>query len=123
MAAHFSLIFWLLQDDDGSRWTRFWVGETYGIDWLWLLAGTLFVGAIGYGIYSAMLYNLISANWHPANFRKVVWALCFLLWILWFQWVFWHAFGGYMLYFLILVWIIAFVVFLVTRRQTGSSQA
>jgi hypothetical protein len=123
MAAQFLPILCLLQVDDSSRWTQFWVGETYGIDWLWLLVGTLFVAAVGYGIYSAMLYNLASANWHPSNFRKVVWALCFLLWIIWFQWVFWHAFGGFMLYFLIVVWIIALVIFLVTRRQTGSAQS
>jgi hypothetical protein len=120
MAAHLSLIFWLWQDE-GNRWTQFWVGETYGIDWLWLLGGTLFIAAVGYGIYASMLPSLISANWHPANFRKMVWALCFLLWIIWFEYVFWHAFGGFMLYFLMVIWLVAFIIFLATRRKVGTT--
>ncbi len=120
MAAHLSFILW--QDDSNWLW-RFWVGETYGIDWLWLLGGTLFIGAVGYGIYASMLPSLIAANWHPANFRKMIWALCFMLWIIWFEYVFAHVFGGFMLYFLILIWLVAFIVFLATRRKTGAAQS
>lgn len=122
MAAHFSLVFWFLQDDDTiSRWTRFWVGETTGLDWLLLLVGTLFVVAIGYVLYSTMLRNLISANWHPADFRKLIFAVCFLLWIIWFHWVFWHAFGFIMLYIWLFIWIVAVVVFLATRRKAATT--
>ncbi|HVG35965.1 MAG TPA: hypothetical protein VM911_23125 [Pyrinomonadaceae bacterium] len=120
MAAHLSLILWLWQDEL-NRWTQFWIGETYGIDWLWLFGGTLFIGAVGYGIYSSMLPGMISANWHPATLRKLTWALCFLLWIIWFEYVFWHAFGGLMMYFLIAVWAIAVVIFLVTGRRTSTA--
>jgi hypothetical protein len=120
MAAYPSIVlaFW---QDEVNRWSQFWVGETYGTDWLWLLGGTLFIGAVGYGVYTSLLPSLIAANWHPANFRKMVWALCFLLWIIWFQYVFWHAFGGFMLYFLILIWLIAFIIFLATRRKIGTA--
>jgi hypothetical protein len=120
MAAQLSYIFWLWQDE-GNRWTQFWVGDTYGIDWLWLLGGTLFIGAIGYGIYTSMLPNMVSANWHPAVFRKILWATCFLLWIFWFEYVFWHAFGGLMLYFLIVAWAVAVIIFLVTGRRSSTA--
>jgi hypothetical protein len=119
MTAQLSLILWLWQDEDNNRWWQFWVGETYGIDWLWMLGGTLFIAAVGYGIYVSMLPGMVSSNWHPANFRKMVWALCFLLWIIWFEYVFWHAFGGFMLYLLVFIWVVAFIIFLATRRKTG----
>ncbi len=120
MAAHLSFILWLWQDEGNWFW-RFWVGETYGVDWLWLLGGSLFIGAIGYGVYSSLLPSLISANWHPANFRKMIWAFCFLLWIIWFEYVFAHVFGGFMLYFLIVIWLVAFIIFLATRRKTSTA--
>jgi hypothetical protein len=122
MTAHLSFILWLWQDE-GNRWTQFWVGETYGIDWLWLVGGTLFISAIGYAVYTSMLASLIASNWHPAVFRKILWATCALLWIIWFEYVFWHAFGGLMLYFLIVVWLVAVVIFLVTGRKTSAASS
>lgn len=111
-----ALRFW---QEEGNWFWRFWVGETYGIDWLYLLGGTLFIGAVGYGIYAGLLYNLVASNWHPANFRKLIWALCFMLWIVWFEYVFAHVFGGYMLILLGVVWLASFIVFLATRRKVG----
>jgi hypothetical protein len=115
------LIMLMLWQDEGNWFWRFWVGETYGIDWLWLLGGTLLIGTIGYLLYSSLLHRLIASNWHPANFRKLVWSFCFLLWIIWFEYVFMNVFGGLMLYFLILVWLIAFIVFLATRRKVRTA--
>lgn len=120
MATYLTPALWLWQEDGNWFW-RFWVGETYGIDWLYLLVGTLFVGAIGYGIYASLLYNLVASNWHPANFRKLIWALCFLLWIGWFEYVFAHVFGGYMLFLLAVMWLAALIVFLATRRKAGQA--
>jgi hypothetical protein len=120
MFAHVMFFLSLWQEDGNWLW-RFWVGETYGVDWLWLLGGSLFIAAIGYVIYGSLLNSLVAANWHPANFRKLIWALCFLLWIVWFEYVFAHVFGGFMLYFLIFTWLVAFVVFLATRRKLSTT--
>jgi hypothetical protein len=110
-----------LWQDEGSWFWRFWVGETYGVDWLWLLGGSLFIAAVGYVIYGSLLRSVVGGNWHPANFRKLMWALCFLLWIIWFEYVFSHVFGGFVLYFLLIIWLVAFIVFLATRRKVGTA--
>lgn len=120
MFGNLLFVFWLWQDEGNWFW-RFWVGETYGVDWLWLLGGSLFIAAVGYVIYGSLLRSLVAANWHPANFRKLMWALCFLLWIIWFEYVFAHVFGGFILYFLLLIWLVAFIVFLATRRKLGTA--
>jgi hypothetical protein len=118
MSWHLLLILW---QDEPNRWTQFTIGDTVGIDWLWLLGGTLFVALFGYGIYASLLRGLLSANWHPANFRKLVYALCFLLWIIWFEYVFWAAFGGVVLYLLAAAWLAQLIIFLVTRRKVRVS--
>ena len=115
------LLMLALLQDEGDWFWRFWVGETYGTDWLWLLGGSLLIGTIGYLLYGSLLHRLVSSNWHPANFRRLIWALCFLLWIIWFEYVFLHVFGGLMLFFLILIWLVAFIVFLATRRKVRTA--
>lgn len=109
--------------DPEDWWMQFMFGEPRGIDWLYLLGGVLFFSFVGYGIYSAMLYNQIGANRHPANFRKLIVALVLLLSIIWFAYIFSQVFGGVMLGILFVVWLIYFVIFLITRRKVSVSQA
>jgi Ca2+/Na+ antiporter len=123
MASQFLSILWYWQDEEDSWWTQFWVGETVGIDYLWLLGGWLFAVAIGYGIYTTMLYNQVAARRHPANFRRFIYALVLFLCIVWFEYVFRHAFGGLMLYFLLFVVVAAWLVFYLTRRKPAGAQS
>jgi len=104
-------------------WTQLMFGEPRGIDWLYLLGGVLFFSFVGYGIYSAMLYNQIGGNRHPANFRKLMVAFVLLFSIIWFAYVFSQVFGGVMLGILLTVWLIYLIVFLITRRKVSTSQA
>lgn len=91
--------------------------ETLWRDWLWLLIGVLFFTVAGYMIYTAMLHNLVRANWHPANFRKLLIALVLLLSIIWFGYVFRNAFGLIMLIILLAVWLAVVLVFIFTKRK------
>jgi len=112
---------------DGSNsqdwWSQLMFGEPRGIDWLYLLGGVLFFSFVGYGIYSAMLYNQIGGNRHPANFRKLMIALVLLFSIVWFGYVFAQVFGAVMLGILLAAWLIYFVIFLITRRKVSTAQA
>jgi hypothetical protein len=98
-------------------WTNWIVGEWVGLDWLLFAGGLLFFGIISYALYSALLYNVVGSNRHPANFRRLLFALFFLLGILWFIYVFANVFGGPVAYTLVGAWLVLLVVLLITRRK------
>jgi hypothetical protein len=103
-------------------WTSMTVGEWVGKDWLLMVGGLIFFGVISYAIYSAMIYNMVGNNHHPANFRRAVLALFLLFSIIWFIWVFAHAFGGLMAIILLVAWIVLALVLAFTRRKVAQAQ-
>jgi|SRR5215213_10909133 ABC-type xylose transport system permease subunit len=111
-------------DDTGSTdwWQSFVIGESYGSDWLWFLAGVTFCIVAGFLIYSAMLYNQVAANRHPANFRKLIASFGILVSIAWFGYVFSRAFGLPMLAVLTVMWLVISLIFYFTRRRTALPQ-
>lgn len=104
-------------------WTSWSVGEWVGLDWLLLGGGLLFFGVISYALYSALIYNVVGSNRHPANFRRLLLALFLLLSILWFIYVFADVFGGPVTYILVGAWLVLLVVLLITRRKIAPAQA
>ena len=113
-----------LTEDTGSTdwWKSFIIGESYGSDWLWFLAGVVFCIVVCFLIYSAMLYNQVAANRHPANFRKLIGSLGILASIVWFGYVFSRAFGLPMLAVLTVMWLVISLIFYFTRRRTALPQ-
>jgi ABC-type xylose transport system permease subunit len=113
-----------LTDDTGSTdwWGSFIIGESYGTDWLWFLAGVIFCIVVCFLLYSAMLYNQVAANRHPANFRKLLASLGILVTIIWFGYVFSRAFGLPLLALLGGIWLVVSLVFFFTRRKSALPQ-
>jgi hypothetical protein len=105
-----------------SWWTSWLVGEWVGKDWLLFVGGVLFFGIISYAIYSAMVYNVVGGNRHPANFRRLLVALFAGLSITWFIYVFLNVFGGPVIYILAAAWLALLVVLLFTRRKVAQAQ-
>lgn len=103
-------------------WTGVVINRPVGRDWLWFLGGVVFSSIVGYALYATMLRGQISANRHPANFRKLIFALVLLLSIIWFGYVFAYAFGGLMLGILLTVWAALALVFFFTKRPSGAAQ-
>lgn len=103
-------------------WSGFVIGESYGIDWLWFLAGVVFCVVVCFMLYSAMLYNQVAANRHPANFRKLLASLGILLSIVWFGYVFSRAFGLPTLAVLTVMWLVISLIFYFTRRKHALPQ-
>lgn len=114
----------LTPDDTGSSnwWSSFVIGESYGIDWLWFLAGVVLCIVVCFLLYSTMLYNQIADNRHPANFRKLIGSLGLLVAIVWFGYVFSRAFGLPMLALLGVLWLVLSLVFYFTRRKSALPQ-
>jgi hypothetical protein len=111
-------------DDSGVTdwWRSFVIGESYGSDWLWFLAGVIFCIVVCFLLYSAMLYNQVAANRHPANFRKLIASLAVLVSIIWFGYVFSRAFGLPLLALLGGLWLLVSLVFYFTRRKSAVPQ-
>jgi len=104
-------------------WTTWAIGEWVGRDWLLFAGGVLFFGVISYAFYSALIFNVAGSNRHPANFRRLLFALFLLLSIVWFIYVFANVFGGPVAYTLAGAWLVLLVVLLVTRRKIAPVQS
>jgi hypothetical protein len=110
------------EDRSSDWWSGFVIGESYGIDWIWFLAGVAFCVVVCFLLYSAMLENQVAANRHPANFRKLLASLGILLSIIWFGYVFSRAFGLPMLAVLTVMWLVLSLIFYFTRRKRALPQ-
>jgi|ERR1043165_7512518 len=125
MSFTFASLLIALQDTEPTEstdWlTRLVVGEWVGRDWLLWAGMTLFFGVISYTIYSAMIYNMVGNNHHPANFRREIFALFLLFSILGFIWVFANAFGGVMALILLAAWLVLALILWFNRRKVARS--
>lgn len=124
MATTLALFLIAFQETESADnwWTSWTVGEWVFRDWLLLGGGILFFGVISYAAYAAMIYNMVGNNYHPANFRRLIFAVFLLLSILWFIWIFAHVFGGPVAFVLIGVCLALCVVLLFTRRKVAQAQ-